>query len=57
VSRKAAWIVSVLAVVVVAVGAAFAFGVATFEPSHHDGSGGVTMKAPESGPKAIIGGR
>jgi hypothetical protein len=57
VSRKAAWIVSVLVVVGLVIGGAFAFGVATFEPSHHEGPVGVTIKAPESGPKAIASGR
>jgi hypothetical protein len=57
VSRKAAWIVSTLVVVVAVIGAAFAFGVVVYEPSHHEGPVGVTIKAPESGPKAIAGQR
>jgi hypothetical protein len=47
----------VLVVVVLMIGGAFAFSVATFEPSHHKGPVGVTIKPPESGPKAIAGGR
>jgi hypothetical protein len=56
-SRRMAWIVAVLVVVAVVIAAAFAFGVVTYEPSHHEEPGGVTIKAPESGPKAITGGR
>jgi len=47
----------VLIVVAVVVGAAFGLGVVVYEPSHHEGPIGVTIKAPESGPKAIVGGR
>jgi hypothetical protein len=57
VDHKVAWIVAVAIVVAVAVGAAFAFRVVVYEPSHHEGPVGVTIKAPESGPKAITGGR
>jgi hypothetical protein len=56
-NRRMAWIVAVLVVVAVVIAAAFAFGVVTYEPSHHEDPGGVTIKAPESGPKAIAGGR
>ena len=57
VDHKVAWIVAVLIVVAVVVGAAFGLGVVVYEPSHHEGPIGVTIKAPESGPKAIVGGR
>jgi hypothetical protein len=56
VNHSVIWIVAALLVAAV-IGGAFAFGVVTFEPSHHEGPVGVTIKAPESGPKAIIGGR
>jgi hypothetical protein len=56
-NRRMAWIVAMLVVVAVVIAAAFAFGVVTYEPSHHEDPGGVTIKAPESGPKAIAGGR
>jgi hypothetical protein len=54
--HRVVWLVAALVVAAV-IGAAFAFGVVTFEPSHHEDPGGVTTKAPESGPKGIAGGR
>ena len=54
--HRVVWLVALLVVAAVS-GAAFAFGVVTFEPSHHEGPVGVTIKAPESGPTAITGGR
>jgi hypothetical protein len=56
VNHRVMWLVAALVVAAV-IGAAFAFGVVTFEPGHHQDPRGVTIKAPESGPKAITGGR
>ena len=46
--HRVVWWVAALVVAAV-IGAAFVFGVVTFEPGHHE--------APEGGPKAITGGR
>jgi hypothetical protein len=54
--HRVVWLVALLVVAAV-IGAAFAFGVVTFEPGHHQDPRGVTVTAPESGPQAITGGR
>lgn len=57
-SRRVAMVAALLvAVAAVAIAAAFALGLVTYEPAHRGEPRGTTIKAPESGPKAIPGGR